>query len=69
MTQAEWDDIVAKYPRHGFREGVKALMCGFCRTKPVTTYDNFVAEFGERFVEGYSREGRRTVDMILATLE
>ncbi|KAK3066317.1 hypothetical protein LTR53_017385 [Teratosphaeriaceae sp. CCFEE 6253] len=69
MTQAEWDAIVAEFPRHGFRDGVVEIMCGLCRTKPETTYDNFVADFGDALVEGYSSKGHRPIEMILATQE
>jgi len=69
MTQQQWDVIVAEYPRLGFRDGVVELMCGLCRTKPETTYDNFVGEFGDALVEGYSSKGHRSIEMILATVD
>ncbi|KAK5745013.1 hypothetical protein LTR17_001764 [Elasticomyces elasticus] len=69
MTRQEWDAIVAEYPRQGFREGVKEIMCGLCRSKPETTYDNFVSDFGDQFVEGYSTKGHRAVDVIMATVD
>ncbi|KAK4898387.1 hypothetical protein LTR27_003983 [Elasticomyces elasticus] len=69
MTIEEYDAIVAKYPRHGFREGVKEIMCGLCRTKPETTYDNFVADFGDQFVDGYTSKGYRASDRIMATVD
>ncbi|KAK3632476.1 hypothetical protein LTR56_016358 [Elasticomyces elasticus] len=69
MTVEEYNAIVAKYPRQGFRDGVKEIMCGLCRTKPETTYDNFVADFGDQFVEGYSTKGRRPFDLIMATID
>ncbi|KAK1050115.1 hypothetical protein LTR74_017132 [Friedmanniomyces endolithicus] len=69
MTQQEWDAIVAEFPRQGFRDGVKAIMCGLCKTKPETTYDNFVGDFGDKFVEGYSTKGHRPSEMILATAD
>lgn len=67
LTQEVWDSVVKEYPRTGFRDGVKEFMCGFCRTKPETTYDNFVADFGELFVEGYTEVGHRLVDVVLGT--
>ncbi|KAK5687140.1 hypothetical protein LTS10_001277 [Elasticomyces elasticus] len=66
MTRKGWDAVVAEYPRHGFRKGVKEIMCGLCRTKPETTYDNFVADFGDQFVEGYTTKGHRALDVIMA---
>ncbi|RDW75532.1 hypothetical protein BP6252_06674 [Coleophoma cylindrospora] len=62
-----WEEIIKEYPRLGFKEGVKEVLCGLCKTKPETTYDNFVADFGETFVDGYSRDGKRGLDLIMAT--
>lgn len=44
-------------------------MCNLCRTKPQTTYDNFVGDFGEEMVEGYSRKGNRAFDIMINTPE
>ncbi|KAK4561838.1 hypothetical protein LTR86_004518 [Recurvomyces mirabilis] len=69
ITKDEWAAIVAEFPRQGFRDGVVEIMCGLCRTKPETTYDNFVGDFGDKLVEGYSRKGHRSMDMIMALVE
>lgn len=45
--------INAAYPRLAIKEQFKDAMCGLARRKPQTTYDNFVRDFGERYVEGY----------------
>lgn len=58
LTRAEYAGVLRAYPRLGMREGVREIMCRLCRTKAGTTFDNFVGQFGERFVEGYSLEGR-----------
>lgn len=64
LSEAEWIAICNEYPRTGFKEGVRQMMCGFCQSKPATTYGNFVGDFGEEFaVSGYSRRGRRFVDL------
>jgi len=64
LSKGEYERVLKEFPRLGMREGVKEIMCHLCRTKPETTYDNFVAGFGDRFVEGYSLEGRRVVDVM-----
>ncbi|KAK4539980.1 hypothetical protein LTR36_009878 [Oleoguttula mirabilis] len=69
LTVEEWDAVVAGYPRAGFRDGLKSVMCHLCRTKPQTTYDNFVGEFGEELVDGYSRKGKRAFDILTAIVE
>jgi hypothetical protein len=66
LTRDIWNGIVEEYPRAGFKNGWIEIMCDFCRTKPETTYDNLAGEFGEKFVEGYSWEGHRAVDVTLA---
>ena len=45
--------ILAAYPRLAIKEHLKNALCGVVRSKPQTTYDNFVRDFGERYVEGY----------------
>ncbi|KAF2652913.1 hypothetical protein K491DRAFT_760021 [Lophiostoma macrostomum CBS 122681] len=56
MTQGEFDAIAEVFPRPGLKGYVKDTICGFCRDKPSTTYWNFQAGFGERFVEGYAEK-------------
>lgn len=64
LTKDVWDGIVGAYPRDGFGKSVVEALCGLCRTKPETTYDNFVSDFGEEYVEGYSVVGKRLVDAV-----
>ncbi len=45
--------ITAAYPRLAIKEGFKNDMCAIVRSKPQTTYDNFVRDFGERYVADY----------------
>ena len=69
MTQAEYDAVIAELPRGGMKEELREMMCGLCRSKPETTYDNFVGGWGERYVEGYSLDGKRAIDFVEAGLE
>lgn len=64
MTEEVWNGIVGAYPREGFGKSVVESLCGLCRTKPATTFDNFVSAFGEEYVEGYSVVGTRLVDVV-----
>ena len=66
LTWEEWEAVVKEYPRLGLKEGVKEIMCELCRNKPETTYDNFVGDYGEKYVEGYSLDGKKAVDLIEA---
>jgi hypothetical protein len=65
IAQDEYDSVVKELPLVQFKESVKRKMCGLCQNKPETTYDNFVRDFGERLVEGYSAKLINAVDMLL----
>jgi len=45
--------IVAEFPRLGMKSKMTACFCHIARTRPDTTYDNFIRDFGERLVPGY----------------
>ncbi|KAJ5166094.1 uncharacterized protein N7482_004875 [Penicillium canariense] len=59
-----FNEVVEIFPRENFKEGVKVILCDLCRKKPNTTYDNFVGDFGEKYVEGYDRTGKKASDFI-----
>lgn len=63
VAQAQWDGIAKAYPRGGLRAYFNGVMVGLCVGKPGTTWDNFVGDYGEVFLEGFSRTGHRTVDL------
>ncbi|KIW68472.1 hypothetical protein PV04_04414 [Phialophora macrospora] len=64
LTWDEYNAVVAEYPRLNLMKGLKANMCHLCELKPQTTYDNTVGEWGDRYVEGYSRKGKLTQDLL-----
>ncbi|MCB8883931.1 HD domain-containing protein [Acidisoma cellulosilytica] len=47
------EQILQAYPRLSFKENLTNCLCGIVRRKPTTTFDNFMHDFGERFVSGY----------------
>jgi hypothetical protein len=59
----EMQSILAAFPRLGMKRGFADSVCRIVKTKPETTYDNFTADFGERFVPGYKRPS--TVDFLM----
>ena len=69
LTWKIWDGIAKEFPRDGLKEGVIEACCEICRTKPETTYDNFVSDFGVKFVPGFSREGKRVLDVVESMAE
>jgi len=65
LTWDEYNVVVAELPRLSLMKGLKGLMCHFCETKPATTIDNTVGEWGDKFVKGYDRAGKLTCDLLL----
>ena len=55
--------ILAAFPRLQMKRQLKECLCGMARARPETTYDNFVRDFGERFVDGY-KPAISTVDLL-----
>lgn len=68
MTQDEWAAIAAEFPRDGMKDYLIDTTVRLCSMKPETTYNNFQGDFGEKYLEGYSREGKKIVDLMDAFL-
>jgi len=64
LSWDEYNAVVKVFPRLKLMEGLKKVMCQLCQTKPQTTYDNTVGEWGDKYVEGYSRKGKLTQDLL-----
>lgn len=64
LTWDEYNAVVEAFPRLNLMKELKETMCFICRTKPQTTYDNTVGEWGDKYVEGYSRKGKLTQDLL-----
>lgn len=56
ITEGEFREVLKAYPRDGFKSDTMEILCGLCKNKPETTYDNFVGDLGRKFVEGYEAE-------------
>ncbi|KAL4781268.1 hypothetical protein BJX76DRAFT_21320 [Aspergillus varians] len=69
ITKGEYNAIIAELPLLEFKESVKKLMCGLCVHKPETTYDNFLRDFGVRYVDGYSTTGKVAHDFLMQPIE
>ena len=69
VSKAQWDVVVKEWPREGMLEGIKETLCELCRRKPATTYDNWVGQYGEKYLggEGYSLEKKRIIDFVEAS--
>ncbi|KAJ3499104.1 hypothetical protein NLG97_g613 [Lecanicillium saksenae] len=50
ITMDEYHAVMKLFPRAGMTaDGFTKLMCGICRDKGATTFDNFVGDFGVQF--------------------
>jgi HD domain len=47
--------ILSAYPRLGMKNELTTWLCGIARNHPNTTRDNFIADFGVKYVQGYIR--------------
>lgn len=68
VTKEQFDEVVREFPRPDFRRYFRDNISGFGRTKPETTFNNWQVQYGERFVEGYSTEGRLGIDLLEALI-
>jgi len=55
--------VLDAFPRLDMKQRFTQAVCRIVKTRPTTTYDNFAADFGERFVAGYKRPS--TVDVLM----
>jgi hypothetical protein len=69
VSHKDWDAIVKEWPRDGLKEGIKKTLCELCRRKSSTTHDNWVGQYGEKYLkeEGYNLEKKKIIDFIEAT--
>ncbi|KAH7146725.1 hypothetical protein B0J13DRAFT_552540 [Dactylonectria estremocensis] len=56
----EYKEVVAAFPHIEFTDALVRTMCGLCRDKPETTFDNDVKEFGLTF--GFDGKGKGKED-------
>jgi hypothetical protein len=63
IPPTEMKAIITAFPRLGMKRRMSMCFCHIAATRPETTYDNFVRDFGERLVPGY-RVGASSVDLV-----
>jgi hypothetical protein len=63
MPSAEMTEILRAFPRLGMKTRFAETCCRLVTAKPETTSDNFLRDFGERFVPGYKPIS--TVDLLM----
>lgn len=65
MPATEIAAIVAAFPRLEMKKRMTSCFTHFAAAHPETSYDNFVRDFGERFVPGYHAPS--SVDFVMNT--
>ena len=63
IPSAEMQTIADEFPRLGMKSRMTRCFCSIARSHPETTYDNFVRDFGERYVPGYKVPS--SVDLVM----
>ncbi|TRC93124.1 hypothetical protein FJV76_19265 [Mesorhizobium sp. WSM4303] len=53
IPAAEIATIVQEFPRLDMKRRMTRCFCHIAEVRPETTYDNFIRDFGERYVPGY----------------
>jgi hypothetical protein len=65
FSSAEIARIIREFPRLEMKRRMTQCFCRIAEVRPETTYDNFVRDFGERFVPGYRAPS--SVDLVMNT--
>ena len=63
LLAGDLDRILSVYPRLKMKQKFADTCCRLITEKPETSYDNFLRDFGERFVPGY--KAISTVDLLM----
>jgi hypothetical protein len=63
LQAGDVDRIVGAFPRLRMKDSFSKTCCRLVRERPETSYDNFLRDFGERFVPGYNAVS--TVDLLM----
>jgi hypothetical protein len=63
LPAGDLERILGAFPRLKMKQAFADTCCRLVRERPETSYDNFLRDFGERFVPGY--KGVSTVDLLM----
>ena len=63
LPAGDLERVLSAYPRLKMKQAFADTCCRLVTEKPQTSYDNFLRDFGERFVPGYKAVS--TVDLLM----
>jgi HD domain len=55
LSEGDKKAILSAYPRLDMKNQLTTCLCGIAKNHPNTTKDNFIADFGLKYVPGYTR--------------
>ena len=55
LSDGDKKAILSAYPRLDMKNQLITCLCGIAKNHPYTTRDNFIADFGLKFIPGYTR--------------
>jgi len=64
LPAADVERILGAFPRLKMKQQFADACCQLVKARPETSYDNFLRDFGERFVSGYKAVS--TVDLLMS---
>jgi len=64
VTQTEYDHITKEFPFKRQKALFIDVAIHLCQFKPETTYDNVIGDFGDKYLQNYTRVGHRLVDVM-----
>lgn len=68
VTREEYAEVLKEAPRLGMKEGMRDAFCRLCRTKPATTWDNLVGQFGAKYVDGFQLPKTGSLEFVEADI-
>lgn len=63
VPSADMSEILSAFPRLKMKDKFAETCCRFVTARPETSFDNFLRDFGERFIPGYKPVS--TVDLLM----
>ena len=54
IPQDKLGAILTEFPRLALKNQFQACLCSVVRRKPATTFDNFLRDFGSRYLDGFT---------------
>ncbi|KAI0408467.1 hypothetical protein F4802DRAFT_415184 [Xylaria palmicola] len=69
IKNEDYDTILAEFPNDTLFRGTNETFTWFAATKPASTYNTFIQDFGTAFVPGFNATGHRLFDVIQGGLQ